>query len=134
MPIFGADIPFADHCGITEIGILDGRTRLRLEVTPRLENNLGMAHGGVLTTLLDIAMGTAARTLVGRPVMTLDMQVSFLAPGRGALLGHGRVTKAGRSIIFCEAEITREEDGELVARATGLFKPSRAPEATQKSV
>lgn len=125
MPIFGAHIPFADLCGIEEVGIVDGRTRLRLEVTPEVENNLGMAHGGLLTTLLDIAMGTAARTAVGRPVMTLDMQVSFLSPGRGALLGHGRVTKAGRSIVFCEAEITREGDGEVVARATGLFKPSR---------
>lgn len=126
MPIFGVHVPFADHCRIEEIGFDDhGGTRLRVEVTPDLENNLGIAHGGVLATLLDICMGTAARTRVGMPVMTLDMQISFLAPGRGVLLGRGRVTKAGRSILFCEAEVIGEADGGLVARATGLFKPSR---------
>lgn len=126
MPIFGVDVPFADHCGIEEIGSgEDGHTRLRVTVEPRLENNLGIAHGGVLATLLDICMGTAARLRAGVPVMTLDMQVSFLSPGRGVLLGQGRVTKAGRSILFCEAEVTREDTGEIVARATGLFKTSR---------
>ncbi|MDB5592371.1 PaaI family thioesterase [Enterovirga sp.] len=126
MTIFGAHIPFAEHCGVEDLGHGEGgETRLRMAVRSELENNIGIAHGGALATLLDICMGTAGRTRVGRPVMTLDMQVSFLAPGRGTLLGVGRVTKAGRSILFCEAEVTREEDGELVARATGLFKPTR---------
>ncbi|WP_375460500.1 PaaI family thioesterase [uncultured Enterovirga sp.] len=132
--IFGADVPFAELCGIREVGSIDGRTRLRMEVTPELMNHLGMAHGGVLTTLLDVAMGTAARIASCRPVMTLDMQVSFLAPGRGMLLGHGHVSKAGRSILFCDAEVTREEDGELVARATGVFKTAREPVPAQNSV
>jgi uncharacterized protein (TIGR00369 family) len=128
MTIFGAHIPFAEHCGVEDLGHGEGgETRLRMAVRSELENNIGIAHGGALATLLDICMGTAGRTRVGRPVMTLDMQVSFLAPGRGTLLGVGRVTKAGRSILFCEAEVTREEDGELVARATGLFKPTREP-------
>lgn len=54
--------------------------------------------------------------------MTLDMQTAFLAPGRGDLFAEGRVVRAGRSIVFAEAEI-RDEAGELVARATGLMKP-----------
>ena len=123
--IFGAEIPFAAYCGIREVGFVDGRTQLRMEVAPDLLNHLGIAHGGALTTLLDVAMGTAARMATGRQVMTLDMQASFLAPGRGVLLAHGHVSKAGRLILFCDAEITREEDGERVARATGVFKVAR---------
>lgn len=133
--IFGADIPFATHCGIEEVGRVDGATRLRVRLGPEHANNLGMGHGGLICTLLDIALGTAARTAIGRPVMTLDMQVMFLSPARGTLLAEGRVVRAGRSILFCEAEATTEE-GELVARATGVFKPTRpAPgEGAQKSV
>jgi len=67
-------------------------------------------------------MGTAARCTVGLPVMTLDMQASFLSPGRGELTAEGRVVRAGRSIVFCEAEV-RSAEGELVAKASGLFKP-----------
>ena len=55
-------------------------------------------------------------------MVTLDMQTRFLAPGRGILIAEGRVTRAGRSVIFCEAEI-RDAAGDLVATATGLLKP-----------
>ena len=126
MDIFGADIPFAAHCGIEPIAFADGKTTLRVRVGPEHGNNLGIAHGGVICTLLDISMGTAARCTVGVPVMTLDMQASFLAPGRGVLIGEGRVLRAGRSIVFCEAEITAEDTGELIAKASGVFKPVRA--------
>jgi uncharacterized protein (TIGR00369 family) len=128
MDIFGADIPFAGHCGIEALGFADGRTTLRVRARPEHVNNLGIAHGGLICTLLDIAMGTAARCTVGHPVLTLDMQTSFLSSGRGELTAEGRVVRAGRSILFCEAEV-RNAEGELVAKASGLFKPVRAAPA-----
>ena len=97
--------------------------RLRLRLRDDHGNNLGIAHGGVICTLLDIAMGTAARLSAGRPVLTLDMQTRFLAPGRGVLLAEGFVVRGGRSVLFCEAQI-RGEDGGLIATASGLFKPA----------
>ena len=125
MAVFGADLPFVEHCAIEEIGLVDGRTRLRMRVGPEHMNNIGIVHGGALATLLDVAMGTAGRTQAGRPVMTLDMHVAFMAPGRGAvLIGEGRVVRGGRSILFCEAEI-RDEAGALVAKSSGVFKPVR---------
>lgn len=120
--IFGAEIPFASHCRVEEIGLVEGRTRLRMEVGPEHMNNFGVVHGGAICTLLDIAMGTAGRNHAGGPVMTLDMQVSFLSPGRGVLFGEGRVLRGGRSVIFSEAEV-RDEAGELVAKSSGVFKP-----------
>ena len=124
MPIFGVEIPFASHCGIEALEAPDGRTLLRLVLAPQHLNNIGMAHGGVTCTLLDIAMGSSARRHADLPVMTLDMQTSFIAPGRGVLVGEGRVVRAGRSVIFCEGEV-RTESGELVAKGSGLFKPVR---------
>ena len=121
--VFGAEIPFVDHCSIEEIGMSEGRTRLRMTLGPEHMNNIGIAHGGAICTLLDVAMGTAGRTHAGKPVITLDMQVAFLSPGRsGVLIGEGRVVRGGRSILFCEAEI-RDEAGELVAKSSGVFKP-----------
>ena len=122
MPIFGAEIPFAQYCGVEPLDTDDGRTLLRLVLGPQHLNNVGMAHGGVTCTLLDIAMGSAARRHVDLPVMTLDMQTSFIAPGRGILVAEGRVVRAGRSVIFSEGEV-RMPGGELVAKGSGLFKP-----------
>lgn len=134
MTLFGADIPFVDHCGIEGLDFTEGRTHLRLRLAAQHLNHLGIAHGGVLCTLLDVAMGTVARRTVGRSVMTLDLQVAFLAPGRGTLLAEGRIVRTGRSVVFCEADV-RDEAGGLVARATGLMKPVRdvSPEAPQST-
>jgi uncharacterized protein (TIGR00369 family) len=131
MSIFGAEIPFARHCGIEPLEAPDGRTLLRLVLRPEHLNNIGMAHGGVTCTLLDVAMGSSARRYVDLPMMTLDMQTSFIAPGGGVLIAEGRVVRAGRSVIFCEGEV-RAQSGELVAKGSGLFKPVR-PKAEGRS-
>jgi uncharacterized protein (TIGR00369 family) len=120
--IFGAQIPFVRYCGIEAIAVAAGETRLRLVLRPEHANNLGIAHGGILCTLLDVALGTAARLSAGSPVVTLDMQTRFLNPGRGTLEALGRVTRAGTSVLFCDAEI-RDAGGNPVASATGLLKP-----------
>ena len=126
--IFGATIPFAAYCGVEPVDIGNGETRLQVQTGPDHVNNFGIVHGGLLCTLLDVAMGTAARQAVNQAVMTLDMQISFLAPGHGTLTAIGRVVRAGRSIIFTEAEV-RSDDQVLVAKSTGIFKPVRRKEA-----
>jgi uncharacterized protein (TIGR00369 family) len=126
--VFGVHIPFIAHCGIEALEVVDGRTRLRVTLGAESVNQLGIAHGGLIATLLDVAMGSAARHAAGRAVMTLDMHVAFLSAGRGTLHAEGRITRAGRSIIFCAAEI-RDDAGELVATSTGLMKPVRAEAA-----
>lgn len=125
MATYGAEIPFVDHCGIVALEPRDGRTRLRVALGPEHLNNLGVAHGGLIATLLDVAMGTAARSNVGHPVMTLSMQSSFVAPGRGLLHAEGRLLRAGRSIAHCEATVTGPE-GEIVATGSAVMKIMRA--------
>ena len=118
---FGVAIPFNSLCGIEALRAEDGRTHLRLVLQAKHANSHGTAHGGVICTLLDVAMSTAARLTQGRPVVTLDMQTRFLHAGRGTLGAQGWVVKGGRSVVFCEAEI-RDDAGILVASASGVFK------------
>jgi uncharacterized protein (TIGR00369 family) len=118
---FGADIPFAGHCGITAIEGTPEKTRLGLSLGDQHQNHRGTAHGGVILTMLDIALGSVARLASGHPVMTINLQTSFLAPGHGELFAEGRILQQGRSLIFCEGDI-QDSQGVLVAKATGVFK------------
>ena len=100
-----------------------GASRLVLDTRPDLTNNFHNAHGGVLMSMLDGAMSSAAlsSTNFQRAVVTVDMSTQFFKPGRGRLVAHGRASGGGRSVCFCEAHIT-DDSGDVVARAMGAFK------------
>ncbi len=53
--------------------------------------------------------------------LTVEMKTSFLRPARGRLVVTGRCLQSGRSLSFCEAEIT-DAGGGPIARASGTFK------------
>lgn len=118
------EIPFLDHCFIERPAPKDGKGFAAIQPRRELNNSMNIAHGGVLMTLMDAAMGGAARSLQkpGVTVVTIDMQVAFLGPARGRIEAHGVVTKATRSFVFTQCEVLNEA-GELVARGTGLFRP-----------
>ena len=107
----------------------EGWVRLRVPVRDPLRNSAGApVHGGVLSALVDMAVGGALGTThdnaaggVGQT--TLDLNVSFLAAaGDGDILAEGRLLRRGRSIAFGEARIT-DGAGKLVAvgRATYML-------------
>jgi uncharacterized protein (TIGR00369 family) len=118
-------IPFLRLLGVTQEPTAAGRSRLLLpELRDDMCNMLQAAHGGVLMTLLDVAMARAATSLDDAPsrtVVTVEMSSRFLRPGRGPLSAEGRVIKAGSSLCSCEAQVLNAT-GELVASAMGTFK------------
>ncbi len=117
-------IPFLSHLRIQTEALGEGSARLSLPVEAHLKNSLGTVHGGVIMSLLDVALCTAARTLhpdsVG--VITIDLSTSFIGGGSGArLFAESRVLRDGRSMIFVEGE-AKNEDGSLVAKAIGTVR------------
>ena len=123
---FGLDIPFIDLLQAKAEHWEKGRAVASIVVRPELHNSWHTAHGGVVMTLLDVTMGSAARSTVPHAagVVTVDMSVSFLSAGHGRLVVEGRVLRSGASLIFCEGEM-RDEAGELVAKAMASFKVKR---------
>lgn len=119
-----ADIPFMKHCGIVRRDAPAGTARFSVTVAPHLANSRGVAHGGLLLTMLDIALGHAAADAVEGAVsfITIDLQSAFLSPATGEIIAEGRAVRAGRSIVFCEGDI-RDSTGTLLVRASGVFKP-----------
>ena len=76
-------IPFIQHLHIRTDELGKGTARLSVPVEANLMNSMGNVHGGVIMSLLDVALCTAARTLhedsVG--VITIDMSTSFIGGG-----------------------------------------------------
>jgi len=117
-------IPFVSHLKILTETLGEGTARLSLPIEPHLTNSIGTIHGGVIMSLLDVALCTAARTLHpdSLGVITIDMSTSFIGGGSGArLLAEARVLKNGRSMIFVEGE-AKNEDGSLVAKAIATVR------------
>lgn len=117
-------IPFVAHLGLVTEELGQGTARLSMALPEHFTNSLGTAHGGVIMSLLDVALCTAARTLhpdsIG--VITIDMSTSFIGGGSGErLFAEARVLRDGRSMTFVEAE-AKNADGSLVAKAIGTVK------------
>jgi uncharacterized protein (TIGR00369 family) len=117
-------IPFLQHLKIQTDELGQGTARLSLPVEREFTNSLGTVHGGVIMSLLDVAVCTAARTLhpesIG--VITIDMSVSFIGGGTGKRLNaDARVMRDGRSMSFVEGE-AKNEDGSLVAKAIATVR------------
>ena len=117
---------FVQSLGIELIEFGDGWCETRVAVTPTLEQQHGFVHAGVLMTLADHTCGGAAATVVaeGQDVITVENKVSFLRPATGAaLFCRAEVLKAGKRLIFTEAEVMVERDNErlIVAKASSTL-------------
>jgi uncharacterized protein (TIGR00369 family) len=121
-------IPFVAHLGLATEALGEGTARLSMSLPRHFTNSLGTAHGGVILSLLDVALCTAARTLHpdSTGVVTIDLSTSFIGAGKGdKLIAEARVLKDARNVTFVEGE-AKNADGSLVAKAIGTVKVRKA--------
>lgn len=97
------------------------RTWCRFRLTRRYQGPPGHAHGGIIATILDEAMGKVNkfRSVVA---LTKSMEVEFLKPvplGRPLLVeGTERIVRGRKHINIAEI---RDEQGTTLARSKGIF-------------
>jgi uncharacterized protein (TIGR00369 family) len=115
--------PFVDRLGVQLVSAADGVSEVILPLAPDHMNTWAVAHGGVTMTLADVALAMAARSLAGDGVgvVTVEMKVNFMQPGRGELRAFARVLHRSTTMAYCEGEI-RDSEGHFVAKALGTFK------------
>ncbi|HSV53520.1 MAG TPA: PaaI family thioesterase [Burkholderiaceae bacterium] len=120
--IFAA-VPFMRLLDVQRAFSEDGRARLVLEERAELGNVIGAVHGGVVSTLLDVVMASAAvsRRDFTRTAVTLHLDSSFLLPGRGRLVADGEVLQHDEHIAWCRATVV-DAHGHLVAQGLGSFR------------
>jgi uncharacterized protein (TIGR00369 family) len=91
-----------------------------------LANPMKQVQGGYLCAMLDECMSVACMVASGMTCVapTAEMKTSFFRPAMpGRLRGVGKVVRWGRTLAFTEGELY-DEDGRLVAKATGTAVPT----------
>ncbi|MEJ6005625.1 PaaI family thioesterase [Paucibacter sp. AS339] len=136
---FPLHIPFVEQLGLELHSMADGRAELRVDLKEGHLNSWEVAHGGVLMTMLDVAMAHAARSIhvsdrgMGPGVVTVEMKTSFMRPGEGELRAIAELLHSTATMAFCEGRVIGE-DGKLCAHATATFKYLKALPGRDRSV
>ncbi len=122
---FRITVPFIQELGVEFISGEDGRSVLALNLAPWHLNSWSVAHGGVIMSLLDVAMAVAGRSLDAEAGggVTVEMKTSFLQPAKAGsrLIVSAHAFHRSATMSFCDGEV-RDTDDRLIAKAMGTFK------------
>ena len=115
--------PFYGHLGLQLKALASGRCVIELPYATHFGNSRGEVHGGIVASVLDIALSQAVRSTLEEPtnVATISMTVSYLAPAVGVLTCTGAVVRSGRTIAFAEGTVV-DEKGAEVCRASATYR------------
>ncbi|HEX8000547.1 MAG TPA: PaaI family thioesterase [Pyrinomonadaceae bacterium] len=121
----GGELPqsgMAQLMGFRLVEASEGYAVVAVKPAERHYNGLGIAHGGLVATLLDSATGCAINTMMpaGKIFTTLEMKVNYVRPIRGdvsMVRCEARVIHAGSRVATAEGRVI-DEDGKLYAHGT----------------
>jgi uncharacterized protein (TIGR00369 family) len=107
-----------------------GLAVLTLSISPKLLQQNGFVHGGVLAYLADNALTYAGGSALGTAVLTSEFKINYLRPAVGAsggrLVASATVVGSGQTQAVCRCDVFIEIGGErkLCAAAQGTIRKS----------
>jgi acyl-CoA thioesterase len=114
---------FTRALGIEILGMVDGESVLEVELGPIHMSRANRAHGGLLFTLLDTALGRAVLDALpaGRGCATVELKINYFRPVQsGRVRAVGRLLELTKSLGYAEGEVMNDA-GKVLARASGTF-------------
>ncbi|MFZ4062946.1 MAG: PaaI family thioesterase [Polynucleobacter sp.] len=117
------NVPFLKLLGVRFLSAEMGKGEILLALKPEHTNTWNVAHGGVLLTLMDVAMAVAARSgdPGDRSVVTIEMKNNFMQAANGILRVKADTVRRTATMAFCEAKLYNDQ-GEICCMATGTFQ------------
>lgn len=114
---------FARLLGVEVVSESEEKVELSLDLREEHFRDGGIVHGGVMMSLLDMAMAASVVRTLGPDQRTASVSLTtdFVRPASGGrLVARGRLVRRGATMAFPEGELVGS-DGKLVARATGVW-------------
>lgn len=121
------DLPgFHNLLGYRQVSWEENRAVLELELQPKHINRGGVVHGGVLSSLLDIALADAGTYCPYpgrmRKAITLSLTTTFTGQCSSGVIRVIAERRAGGQRIFNSSGEVRDEAGNLLAIGEGTFR------------
>ncbi|MCY9696979.1 PaaI family thioesterase [Paenibacillus alginolyticus] len=118
-----AEPTFWGYLGCEFVSMQDNIIAIALEAKTHHLNPIGIVHGGVLSSLLDNAMGIVV--MMARPedkVVTTNLNVHFVAPlYEGRLVVTAELVHQSRKMITTQGRVF-DREGNLGTIGTGTFR------------
>ena len=117
------DVPFLKLLGVRCLHMGAGQGKISLSLKPDHNNTWEVAHGGVLLTLMDVAMAIAAKSAdpYDRSVVTIELKNNFLRAANGYVIVDALTVHHTATMAFCEAKLLDEKNN-ICCMATATFK------------
>jgi len=115
--------PFIELIGIRIVSVDPGSVAFEFEPAEFMYSPLGNVHGGIVTVLLDTAMGCSFHTTLPAGVGYTTLKVNFLRPvtsKAGTLTAEGHVVHSGSRVATADARLLDREK-KLFAHATSTL-------------
>jgi acyl-CoA thioesterase len=123
---------FARLLGIRLVAASPGYAKTALDITDDLKNGAGIAHGGAIFSLADLALAVASNSH-GRLALAVASSITFVRPGTGkTLFAEAREVSLGGKMATYTITITND-DGVAVAACQGTVYRKDVP-YTKESV
>ena len=112
--------PFGRIFGIRLLALKPGYALVEMDVSDRLQNSLGMVHGGAIFSLMDQAFQAASNSH-GTVAVALNMTVSYFRPPKlgGILRAEAKEINLTRRTGTYSIE-ARDEEGNLIANCQAM--------------
>jgi len=106
-----------------------GHARLSIPTGPKVDGGVaGSVHGGILASLVDIAMLEAVLPTFeegDQPGGTIDLGITYLRPSMGERIAvEANIVRRGREIVSTEVSVFDDQE-RLCARGRVLYKIRR---------
>jgi len=115
---------FLDRLKVKPVTIEKGSAVFEVTVDESHLRTMGIAHGGLLATVLDSCLGCACWTLAppDNHVVTVQLNINYIRPAwlGETLTARAEVRHAGQMTAVSRGEV-RTGEGALVAAASGTF-------------
>jgi uncharacterized protein (TIGR00369 family) len=129
-----ASQPFSVLLGAEMLALEPGRCELAVAITAPLKQQMGFAHGGVVSYLADNALTFAGGTAMQVPVVTSEYKINYVRPAIGErLIARARAVHVSKTQAVCQCEVFAIQAGaeKLCAIAQGtIAKLAEAPTQT----
>ena len=99
---------FLNLIGARLTHVAPGEAEFTVAYRDDLTQQHGFVHGGVITTIADVACGYAAYTLMpeGSEVLSVEFKVNLLRPAVGSSFrARARVLKPGKTLTVVQADV-----------------------------